>query len=65
MLIKGLLNRFQMRVRGILGREVLVLGTAGGGKDVSVDGGVVEGADATIVHTNLAEEHVIELGGHG
>ena len=60
MLIKGLLNRFQMRVRGILGREVLVLGTAGGGKDVSVDGGVVEGADAAIVHTNLAEVQIIE-----
>lgn len=54
-----------MRVGGTLGREVLVLGTAGGGKDVSVDGGVVEGADATIVHANLAEEHIIELGGHG
>lgn len=65
MLIKGLLNAFQMRVGSILGREVLVLGTAGGGKDVSVDGGVVEGADATIVHTNLTEEHVIELGGYG
>ena len=63
MLVKCQLDRYQMRVGSILGREVLVLGTAGGGKDVEVDGGVVEGADATIVHTNLTEEHVIELGG--
>lgn len=49
----------------MLGREVLTLNTAGGGKDASVYGGVVEGADATVVHTNLAEEHIIELGGHG
>lgn len=65
MLIKGFLNAFQMRVGGILCREVLTLGTTGGGKDVSVDGGAVEGADATVVHTNLAEKHVIELGSHG
>lgn len=64
MLIKDLLNAFQMRVGGMLGGEVLVLGTTGGGKDAAVDGGVVEGADATIVHTNLAEEHIIELGRH-
>lgn len=56
---------YQMRVDGMLGREVLTFGTAGGGKDVSVDGGVVEGADATVIHANLTEEHVIELGGHG
>lgn len=62
---KGLLDRFQMRVGGMLGREVLTLDTTGGGKDVAVDGGVVKGADATVVHTNLAEEHIIELGGHG
>lgn len=65
MLIKGLLNAFQMWVGGIFGRKVLTLGTAGGGKDVVVDGQVVKGADATIVHTNLAEEHVIKLGRHG
>lgn len=65
MLIKDLLNAFQMRVGGMLGGEVLVLGTTGSGKDVAVDGGVMEGADATVVHTDLAEEHVIELGGHG
>ena len=64
-LVKSLLDWFQMRVGGMLGREVLVLGTTGGSKDVAVDGGVVEGADATVVHTNLAEEHVIELGRHG
>ena len=64
MLIKDLLNAFQMRVGGMLGGEVLVLGTTGSGKDVAVDGGVVEGTDATIVHTNLAEEHIIELGRH-
>lgn len=44
-------------------REVLMFGTACGGKDVEVDGEVVEGADATIVHTNLTEEHVIERTG--
>lgn len=65
MLIKDLLNAFQMRVGGMLGREIMTLGTAGGGKDVEVDCGVVEGADATIVHTNLTEEHVIKLGHHG
>ena len=48
----------------MLGREVLTLDTTGGGKDVEVDGGVVEGADATVVHANLAEEHIIELGRH-
>lgn len=63
MLVKSLLDRFQMRVGGMLGREVLTLSTAGGGKDAAVDGGVVEGADATIVHTNLTEEHVIERTG--
>ena len=65
MLVKGLLDRFQMRVGGMLGREVLTLSTTGGGKDVAVDGVVVEGADATVVHTNLAEKHVIELGRYG
>ena len=65
MLVKSLLDRFQMWVGGMFGREVLMLGTTGSGKDVAVDGGVMEGADATVVHTNLAEEHVIELGGHG
>lgn len=49
----------------MLGREVLTLGTAGGGKDVAVDGGAVEGADATVVHTNLTEKHVIKLAIHG
>lgn len=65
MLVKCQLDRYQMRVGGMLGRKVLTLSTAGGGKDVAVDGGVVEGADATVVHTNLAEEHIIELGRHG
>jgi hypothetical protein len=60
MLVKGLLYGFQMRVEGMLGREVLTLGTAGGGKDVAVDKGVVEGANATIVHTDLTEEQAIE-----
>ena len=64
MLVKGLLNGFQIRVGGMLDREVLTLSTAGGGKDVAVDGGVVKGADATIIHTNLTEEHIIELGRH-
>lgn len=54
-----------MWVGGMFGREVLVLGTTGSGKDVAVDGGVVEGADTPIVHTNLTEEHVIKLGRHG
>ena len=65
MLVKSLLDRFQMRVGGMLMRKVLMLGAAGGGKDPAVDGGVMEGADATVVHTDLAEEHVIELSGHG
>ena len=65
MLVKGLLNGFQMRVGGVLGREVLTLDTTGGGKDVAVDGVVVEGADATVVHTNLTEKHVIKLAIHG
>lgn len=56
MLVKCQLDRYQMRVGSILGREVLVLGTAGGGKDVSVDGGVVEGADATVVQTDLMQK---------
>ena len=65
MLVKSPLNWFQIWVGGMLGREVLTLSTAGGDKDVSIDGGVVEGADSIIVHTNLTEEHIIELGGHG
>lgn len=56
MLIKGLLNRFQMWVGGMFGREVLTLGTTGGGKDVVVDVGVVEGADATVVQTDLMQK---------
>jgi hypothetical protein len=56
MLIKGLLNAFQMRVGSMLGREVLTLGTTGGGKDVVVDVGVVEGADATVVQTDLMQK---------
>ena len=56
MLIKGLLNGSQIRDGSMLGREVLTLNTAGGGKDASVYGGVVEGADATVVHTNLRQE---------
>ncbi len=56
MLIKGLLNAFQMRVGSMLGREVLVLGTAGSRKDVVVDVGVVEGADATVVQTDLMQK---------
>lgn len=56
MLIKCQLDRYQMRVRGMLGREVLTLGTTGGGKGVEVDGGVVEGDDATVVHTTLRQE---------
>ena len=40
--------------------ELLVLGTTGDGKNVVVDGGVVESADAAIVHTNLAEVQIIE-----
>lgn len=62
---KGFLHWLESIVGGMLMREILLFGTAGGGKDVVVDVGVVEGADATIVHTNLTEEHVIELGGMG
>ena len=53
MLIESLFERFELCIRRMFVREVLMFGTACGGKDVEVDGEVVEGADATIVHTNL------------
>lgn len=42
-------------------RKVLALSTAGSGKDVVVDRGVVKRTDATIVHSDLMEEHIWRL----
>jgi hypothetical protein len=56
MLIENLLNRFELCVRRMLVREVLMFGTARGSKDMAVDVGVVEGADATVVQTDLMQK---------
>ena len=56
MIVKNLLNRFQMRDESMLGREVLMFGTARGSKDMVVDGSVVECADSTVVHADLTEK---------
>lgn len=63
MLIESLLNRFELCVRRMLVREVLMFGTARGRKDMPVDGTVVECADSTIVHADLMEKHIIERTG--
>ena len=63
MLIKSLLNRFELCVCRKLVREVLMSGTACGSKDMAVDGAVFECADSTIVHADLTEKHIIERTG--
>ena len=45
-----------MRDESMLGREVLMFGTARGSKDMVVDGSVVECADSTVVHADLTEK---------
>lgn len=63
MLVKSLFDRFELCIRRMFVREVLTLGTACGGKDMAVDGAVVECADSSVVHADLTEKHVIERTG--
>ena len=63
MIVKSLLNRFELCISRMFMREVLMFSTARGSKDMAVDGSVVECADSTIVHADLTEKHVIERTG--
>ena len=63
MLAKCLLNRFELCISRMFMREVLMFSTERGSKDMAVDGTVVECADATVVHADLTEKHIIERTG--
>lgn len=63
MLIKSLLNRFELCISRMFMREVLMFSTERGSKDMAVDGTVVEYADSTVVHADLTEKHIIERTG--